>query len=173
VEETVMKRLHLLSAALVGAAIALGAGTLRLSAQEDLASDDAQRQDDVPWSPGAVRGIEEPLHWSASAHFSQGNEIVLTRFLRIHTPQGRTYDAKMFLVEFRPERFQAKEEHREAMKKAVARVVCWAYEIEADEGYQPDYVVPARYVQQTSATSYRVSLGMLTCDVRLVQRDTK
>lgn len=167
-----MGRISFVALVLIGVGLIAGTGVVRLSADDDPVDDAAaEGAGAVPPSMIAVPALDKPLHWSATPQLPQGNEVALTRFMRFHTREGRTYNAKMFLIEFRPERLQVKEADRARMKGATARVVCWAYEIEAGEGYQPDYDVPARYVQQTSAWSYRISLGLLTCDVRLVRRD--
>ena len=117
--------------------------------------------------------LKKTLHWSERPPFGPGVFVILTRLIEFETAEGKTYQAKAFLVEILPQQAQwpadVPPEVQAKRRTAPARMLCLGFQIEADEHFQPDYVVPKQYVtKRREPCMYRVSLGTVDCDVRVV-----
>ncbi|MGE4003735.1 MAG: hypothetical protein AB7I48_26400 [Planctomycetaceae bacterium] len=115
--------------------------------------------------------MEQPEHWSALPNLVQGNELIYSRFLRFETPDGRTINARMFLVEFHARNLQFDKDlpAEEVVKRQAipSRIACIGHEITADDHYAPDFDVPVGFVKPAGPCAFMVDLGAVQCFVRV------
>jgi hypothetical protein len=113
--------------------------------------------------------LDAPKHWSHRPKFGPGVEVALIRYVRFQTPDERSINAKIFLVEIHPDRAPADAsvppELAERRRSIPARVACHGFEIATDDRFTPDFIVSKRYVTQRSECQYEVNLGSLICNI--------
>ncbi|MCA9109604.1 MAG: hypothetical protein KDA52_06635 [Planctomycetaceae bacterium] len=141
-----------------------------------LSGDDAGAPLKPAPTAGAPMCLEEPEHWSAQPNLVQGNELICSRFLRFQTPDGRSINARMFLIEFhaRNLKFLDDQPVEEIIKRQAipSRIACIGHEISVDEDYAPDFDVPTEFVKALGECAYNVDLGSLKCFVRTTAPST-
>lgn len=136
---------------------------------------DQSPQKPVPvQQPAANPCLPEPKHFTARPDLTEGTELVLTRYLRFVTPDGRAVFARMFLLEIHPERAKfpdAPKEVQEKRRRVPQRLVAVGHEIAVEDPlkFEPDFDVPVQYVRSTGRCAYEVDLGSVKCHVRTTE----
>ena len=136
---------------------------------------EAQQPEGPKLTPAEGPCLQKPLHWSALPDLAVGVELVLTRYLRFQTPDGRTINARIFLTAFHPQRVKFAEDLPadvlEKRRSVPSRMACIGHEIAADDGYEPDFDVPVDYVKPVGRCAYTVDLGAIECFIRTTARN--